>query len=484
MEGANNRSSDALLEKVRVDSEALEKREGDNRDEKAEKIDELRRVSSDSSSDCAVGNSSRGESKASQFQTLASVELPGSDFRADFDDSSDHLSEVPVEYSLQPLQSGGELKDQVKSVHKEVLKNIGGKCSPSATKSSVASSNLPEQKLRPAENGSNVCVPEQDKQNPKRLSIVPTPRTPSDGYNWRKYGQKQVKSPEGSRSYYRCTFSDCYAKKIECCDISSRLIETVYRSHHNHEPPQKLNSTRENKPALSTTPVNGSNDSSHLVRRLNDPVPSTPSKEQVVALYDKPETKQESSGSDETTGTNTKDQYADGPESKKRKKRNSTAEVESLPKPGKKPKYVVHAAGDVGISGDGYRWRKYGQKMVKGNPHPRNYYRCTSAGCPVRKHIERAVDSSSAVVITYKGIHDHDTPVPRKRHGTKSGIAVATSPISLNDMQNKSKPHKSQQTQWSVDKEGELTGEALVVGDKASESARTLLSVGFEIKPC
>ena len=43
----------------------------------------------------------------------------------------------------------------------------------------------------------------------------------------------------------------------------------------------------------------------------------------------------------------------------------------ALLKPGKKPKFVVHAAGDVGISGDGYRWRKYGQKMVKGNPHPR-----------------------------------------------------------------------------------------------------------------
>ncbi|CAL5440714.1 unnamed protein product [Camellia sinensis] len=30
--------------------------------------------------------------------------------------------------------------------------------------------------------------------------------------------------------------------------------------------------------------------------------------------------------------------------------------------------------GDVGILGDGYRWRKYGQKMVKGNPHPSYTY--------------------------------------------------------------------------------------------------------------
>lgn len=54
-----------------------------------------------------------------------------------------------------------------------------------------------------------------------------------------------------------------------------------------------------------------------------------------------------------------------------RVKKGSTAYSGPLYKPGKKPKIVVHAAGDVGISGDGYRWRKYGQKMVKGNPHPR-----------------------------------------------------------------------------------------------------------------
>lgn len=54
-----------------------------------------------------------------------------------------------------------------------------------------------------------------------------------------------------------------------------------------------------------------------------------------------------------------------------RSKKSSLGNSGSHFKPGKKPKFVVHAAGDVGISGDGYRWRKYGQKMVKGNPHPR-----------------------------------------------------------------------------------------------------------------
>lgn len=182
--------------------------------------------------------------------------------------------------------------------------------------SSIPSSTSPEQKLQPAENENYAWAPEEKRQTPVPKAMQ---KTPSDGYNWRKYGQKQVKSPEGSRSYYRCTFSDCSAKKIECSDRSNHLIETVYRSHHNHDPPQKVNCTRENKPTLSIVPFNGNDDKTLPVKHFNDPVPSTPSKEPLIGIDEIPDIKQqESSDSDQTMETNTKEVHADGPEFKNR----------------------------------------------------------------------------------------------------------------------------------------------------------------------
>lgn len=442
---------------------------------------------------------------SSPAKTLAEVPSASGDLHCSY--------EVPVEYELQAFEAEknkdkvctskvGDLRGTAHQAAPAQRQNeqesLDGASSPessptSATQSisSIQTPHLPKQMMSPAEDKNRSCVPEGQRQSPKPLSIVPVQRTPyPDGYNWRKYGQKQVKSPEGSRSYYRCTYSDCCAKKIECADKSNRVIEIVYRSSHNHDPPEKLNSARGNRVSPSILPVNESESSSHPVRALNDAIPSTslkdPEQEGALVLDS---TEQDSSGSEENPGNSIKQEPLDEHEPRKRLKKNVSSCSGSPLKTGKEDKYVVHAAGDVGISGDGYRWRKYGQKMVKGNPHPRNYYRCTSAGCPVRKHIEMAKDNTSAVIITYKGRHDHDKPVPKKHHGPPSTALVATAaPGSVNSLQaTKSEPLKDQVStaQWSAEKEGELKDKPLEAGgEKTMESARTLLSIGFEIKPC
>ncbi|XP_028210747.1 probable WRKY transcription factor 32 isoform X2 [Glycine soja] len=393
--------------------------------------------------------------------------------------------------AVQPLQTQTEDRLQV-SVCSTPLSDLSP-TSVTQSLSIVSSPTIPKQKIStPKVN--NAHVPEVDKKNPsgrKTLSSVSIARTSaSDGYNWRKYGQKQVKSPTGSRSYYRCTHSDCCAKKIECCDDSGHVIEIVYKSEHSHDPPRKTNSIRENKFLSSSEPIVENSVPEQPIKVLKDADPSISSKESLQEAPCSTDKKRQNTSNISGNGkVILKEEHVNEPVPKKRMKKGDLTDMDSPVKPGKKSKFVVHAAGDVGISADGYRWRKYGQKMVKGNPHPRNYYRCTSAGCPVRKHIETAVDNSDAVIITYKGVHDHDMPVPKKRHGPPSApLVAAAAPASLNSLQAKksdSPQNKKISTQWSVDTEGELTGEALELGgEKAMESARTLLSIGFEIKPC
>jgi hypothetical protein len=77
------------------------------------------------------------------------------------------------------------------------------------------------------------------------------------------------------------------------------------------------------------------------------------------------------------------------------------------------PRIIVQTTSEVDLLDDGYRWRKYGQKVVKGNPYPRSYYKCTTPGCGVRKHVERAATDPKAVVTTYEGKHNHDLPAAK-----------------------------------------------------------------------
>ncbi|XP_047328494.1 probable WRKY transcription factor 50 isoform X2 [Impatiens glandulifera] len=72
-------------------------------------------------------------------------------------------------------------------------------------------------------------------------------------------------------------------------------------------------------------------------------------------------------------------------------------------------RFAFRTKTEVEILDDGFRWRKYGKKMVKNNPNPRNYYRCYAEGCPVKKRVERDKEDTRYVITTYEGVHNHHT---------------------------------------------------------------------------
>ncbi|KAL3527894.1 hypothetical protein ACH5RR_012550 [Cinchona calisaya] len=73
----------------------------------------------------------------------------------------------------------------------------------------------------------------------------------------------------------------------------------------------------------------------------------------------------------------------------------------------REPRFCFKTLSEVDVLDDGYKWRKYGQKVVKNTQHPRSYYRCTQDNCRVKKRVERLAEDPRMVITTYEGRHIH-----------------------------------------------------------------------------
>ncbi|KAL0353532.1 UNVERIFIED_CONTAM: putative WRKY transcription factor 20 [Sesamum angustifolium] len=204
---------------------------------------------------------------------------------------------------------------------------------------------------------SNTGIQASSSDHKDSISSVSAERTSDDGYNWRKYGQKLVKG------------------------------KIVYKGSHDHPKPQ---AARRHNPGALLSIQEDKLDRDLSFTGQEDKL-NTNNMEQNCSPALSPLQANEDGvdGSGSQFQAINDDVEEDDPFLKRRKMEDSI-DVTPIVKPIREPRVVVQTVSEVDILDDGYRWRKYGQKVVRGNPNPRSYYKCTNAGCPVRKHVERA----------------------------------------------------------------------------------------------
>lgn len=105
-------------------------------------------------------------------------------------------------------------------------------------------------------------------QSDKKHGAISPDKPADDGYNWRKYGQKLVKTKEHPRSYYKCTYLNCPVKKKVERAPDGHITEITYKGQHNHELPQPniraKDGSNAGNPAMNPREMSGSKNQTQM----------------------------------------------------------------------------------------------------------------------------------------------------------------------------------------------------------------------------
>ncbi|XP_066349297.1 probable WRKY transcription factor 2 [Miscanthus floridulus] len=393
------------------------------------------------------------------------LDLKSSHYTAEAMKEQNTQSSVKTETKTQPVQEAnllGQLNQQNHNVQTNM--NRGG---PHDSKLSrlASGAGAGNEHVSPPDYGQTAEEGDARANYPAMAATAPA----DDGYSWRKYGQKQVKHSEYPRSYFKCTHPNCQVKKKVERSLEGHITEIIYKGAHNHPKPTPSRRPGVQQPVhpFGDTGVQADAGDNNLgsqqanaaevnhqpwragVQDGMDAATSSPSVpgelcdssasmqvEYAPRGFGSPEGADvTSAATDEVDGDDRvtlgsmsqggADVEGDELESKRRKLESYAIDLSTASRAVREPRVVIQTTSEVDILDDGYRWRKYGQKVVKGNPNPRSYYKCTHPGCTVRKHVERASHDLKSVITTYEGKHNHEVPAARNNGGHQSTVAAA-----------------------------------------------------------
>ncbi|KAJ8427605.1 hypothetical protein Cgig2_020731 [Carnegiea gigantea] len=311
-------------------------------------------------------------------------------------------SDLNQQQAEQAMQVQAECQSQSSDPSTTVKSEVGGSTELRSTMFTPGSAIQPEvdsSELNQSADSNNEAQAPQTEQKGVGSQVI----TSDDGYNWRKYGQKLVKGSEYPRSYYKCTYPNCEVKKLFERSPDGHITEIIYKGTHDHPKPQP-NRRLPTGSMMST------------LEEKSDRVPLAGHEDKPADPFSQTGHTNELSSTPELPASGANDHIGEGCVSQLHRIADDADDDDPFAK-----------RSEVDILDDGYRWRKYGQKVVRGNPNPRSYYKCTHPGCPVRKHVERASHDPKSVITTYEGKHNHE--VPTARNSSHDTVAQAASSL-------------------------------------------------------